>query len=58
MRIRGGAKQTNISVTIGKLQDHTIINVDSTEKGINNLSDKVQEILLRAVNSVNQMQTT
>ncbi|ROI09795.1 hypothetical protein EGI11_03290 [Chryseobacterium sp. H3056] len=54
----GGSKQTNINITIGKLQDQTVIHVDSSEKGINNLGEKVQEILLRAVNSVNQMQTT
>lgn len=56
--ISGGSKQTTINITIGKLQDQTVIHVDSAEKGLNNLGDKVQEILLRAVNSVNQMQTT
>lgn len=56
--IGGGSKQTNISISIAKLQDHTIINVDSADKGLSNLGEKVQEILLRAVNSVNQMQTT
>ncbi len=56
--VGGGTKQTIFNITIGKLQDQTVIQVDSTEKGINNLGDKVQEILLRAVNSVNQMQTT
>lgn len=54
----GGSKQTHINITIGKLQDQTVIHVDSAERGINNLSEKVQELLLRAVNSVNQMQTT
>ncbi|AYO58187.1 hypothetical protein CO230_08670 [Chryseobacterium sp. 6424] len=54
----GGSKQTNINITIGKLQDQTVIHVDSSDKGINNLGDKVQELMLRAVNSVNQMQTT
>ena len=55
--VSGGSKQTSINITIGKLQDKTEIHVDSTEKGLNNLSEKVQEILLRAINSVNQMQT-
>lgn len=55
--VGGGSKQTTINITIGKLQDKTEIHVDSTEKGLNNLSEKVQEILLRAINSVNQMQT-
>ncbi len=53
----GGNKMTTITVNINKLQDQTVINVDKTEMGINNLGEKVQEILLRAVNSVNQMQT-
>lgn len=53
----GGNKMTTITVNINKLQDQTIINVDKTEKGISNLGDKIQEVMLRAVNSVNQMQT-
>ena len=53
----GGNKMTTITVNINKLQDQTVINVDKTETGLNNLGDKVQEILLRAVNSANQMQT-
>lgn len=56
--VSGGSKQTNINITIGKLQDKTEIHVSSTEKGINDLGEKVQEILLRAINSVNQMQTS
>jgi len=55
--VSGGSKMTTINVTIQKLQDDTKIFVESTEKGIENLGEKVQEILLRAVNSVNQMQT-
>lgn len=55
--VSGGSKQTNIVINIGKLQDHTVINVDHSEKGVKNLGDKVQEELLRAVNSINQMQT-
>lgn len=55
--VSGGSKQTNITININKLQDHTIINVDKSETGVSELGNKVQEILLRAVNSVNQMQT-
>ncbi|MWB96754.1 hypothetical protein GON26_20525 [Flavobacterium sp. GA093] len=55
--VSGGAKATNIMINIQKLQDDTKIYVDSSEKGISNLGEKVQEMLLRAVNSVNQMQT-
>lgn len=54
----GGAKQTHINITIQKLQDDTKIYVSNAEHGIEDLGDKVQEILLRAINSVNQMQTT
>lgn len=55
--VSGGSKMTHITINIQKLQDDTKIYVESTEKGLNNLGDKVQEMLLRAVNSVNQMQT-
>lgn len=53
----GGNRLTNITININKLQDHTIINVDKTETGLNKLGDKVQEELLRAANSALQMQT-
>ncbi len=56
--VSGGSKQTNIVININKLQDQTVIHVSNTEKGLKNLGDKVQEELLRAVNSVNQMQTS
>jgi tape measure domain-containing protein len=55
--VSGGSKITHITVNIAKLQDDTKIFVENTEKGIEKLGEKVQEILLRAVNSVNQMQT-
>lgn len=53
----GGKRPTNINVTIQKLQDDTKIYVSNTEQGLSNLGDKVQEILVRAINSVNQLQT-
>ncbi len=53
----GGAKQTHINITIEKLQDDTKIYVQQVEDGIHDLGDKIQEMLLRAVNSVNQLQT-
>lgn len=56
--VSGGSKQTHIQVTINKLQDDTKIYVSSAEKGIQQLGDKIQEQILRAVNSVNQMQTS
>jgi tape measure domain-containing protein len=55
--VSGGSKQTHINVTIQKLQDDTKIYVSSAEKGIQEMGDKIQEQILRAVNSVNQMQT-
>lgn len=55
--VSGGSKMTHITINIEKLQDDTKIFVESTEKGIESLGEKVQEMLLRAVNSVNQMQT-
>lgn len=56
--VSGGKKMTHINVTIHKLQDDTKIYVDKAEKGIKELGQKVQEELLRAINSVNQMQTS
>lgn len=56
--ISGGKKMTNINVTINKLQDYIQINANSSEKGIQDLEKKVQEVVLRAINSVNQMQTS
>lgn len=53
----GGSRLTNITININKLQDQTVINVSKTETGIANMGDKIQEELLRAVNSANQMQT-
>jgi hypothetical protein len=55
--VSGGSKMTHITINIEKLQDDTKIYVSNVEKGINQLGDKVQEAILRAVNSVNQMQT-
>lgn len=56
--VSGGTRHTNIHITIQKLQDDTKIYVNSKEEGLSQLGDKVQEMLLRAVNSVNQMQTS
>lgn len=55
--VSGGSKMTNINITIEKLGTDTTINVDSAERGVNRLQELIQEALLRAVNSVNQMQT-
>ncbi|MDV6170235.1 hypothetical protein R1T16_17495 [Flavobacterium sp. DG1-102-2] len=55
--VSGGAKMTHITINIDKLQDDTKIYVDKAEKGIDQMGEKIQEMILRAVNSVNQMQT-
>jgi hypothetical protein len=55
--VSGGSKITHITIQIDKLQDDTKIYVSNTEQGVSQLGDKVQEMILRAVNSVNQMQT-
>lgn len=55
--VSGGNKMTSITINIEKLQDDTKIYVSSVEQGLNGLGDKVQEMILRAVNSINQMQT-
>lgn len=55
--VSGGSKQTTITVNIEKVGTDTKIYVDSAAKGISNLGEKVQEELLRAINSINQMQT-
>lgn len=56
--VSGGTRHTNINITIQKLQDDTKIYVSSKEEGISQMGDKISEMLLRAVNSVNQMQTS
>lgn len=55
--VSGGSKMTNINITIEKLGTDTTINVDKAENGINRLQELIQEALLRALNSVNQLQT-
>ena len=56
--VSGGTRKTNINITIQKLQDDTKIFVSSKEEGLSSLGEKTQEILLRAINSINQMQTS
>jgi hypothetical protein len=55
--VSGGSKITHITINIEKLQEDTKIYVDKTERGVEQMGEKIQEMLLRAVNSVNQMQT-
>lgn len=55
--VSGGTRRTEINITIQKLQDDTKIFVSSAEEGISSLGENIQETLLRAINSINQMQT-
>lgn len=55
--VSGGSKQTNITINIDSVGKEISIHVDKTETGVSQLGDKIREELLRAINSVNQMQT-
>lgn len=55
--ISGGSKQTNITITIGKLNEKIEVYTTNLKEGGAEIEKQVNEILLRAVNSVNQMQT-
>lgn len=49
----GGSKPTNINITIGKLQDHTIIQAQTVKEGAQQMDSEITNALLRAVNSMN-----
>lgn len=51
----GGKKQTNISVRLDKFMDELIIQTQTADQGIDEMEDRVKEILLRVLNSTNQM---
>lgn len=53
----GGSKQTNIVINIQNLGTDTKVYVSSVKEGVSNLGDNIKEALLRAVNSVNQIQS-
>ena len=55
--ISGGSKQTNITINIDKVGTDTKIYVSSKEEGLSSFGERVREELLRAINSVNQLQT-
>lgn len=55
--VSGGSKMTTIHINIEKVGTDTTIVVDKVEKGIDKLQELIQEGILRAINSVNQMQT-
>ncbi|QYS89062.1 hypothetical protein [Flavobacterium davisii] len=55
--VSGGSKMTHITVNIENVGTDTVINVDSSEKGIDKFQEKIQEAVLRVFNSINQMQS-
>lgn len=55
--VTGGKRTTNIQISINEVGTGTQIYVDKAEKGINDFGRMVREELLRAINSINQMQT-
>ena len=55
--VSGGSKMTHITVNIENVGTDTVINVDSSEKGIDKFQEKIQEGILRVLNSINQMQS-
>ena len=56
--VSGGSKQTNININIGKLNEKIEVHTTNLKEGGAEIEKKIEELLLRAVNSVNQMQTT
>lgn len=55
--VTGGKRTTNIQISINEVGTGTQIYVDKAETGINDFGRMVREELLRAINSINQMQT-
>lgn len=54
----GGKKQTNITINLQKLQDKTEIHTTTLSGGIAQTEAQLSAMLLRVLNSANQMQTT
>jgi tape measure domain-containing protein len=54
----GGNRQTNIQVSFEKMIENMVIKSETITEGIDELEDKVKDVLLRILNSANQMQTT
>ncbi len=55
--VSGGSKITHINIVVEKLGTDTTIIIENADKGLDKIQEKFQEMLLRVVNSVNQMQT-
>ena len=55
--VSGGTIQTHINIQIGNVGTDTKVYVSSVREGVENFGEMVKEELLRAINSINQMQT-
>ena len=55
--VLGGTRQTHINIQIGNVGTDTKVYVSSVREGVENFGAMVKEVLLRAINSINQMQT-
>lgn len=55
--VSGGTRQTHINIQIGNVGTNTKVYVSSVREGVENFGAMVKEELLRAINSINQMQT-
>lgn len=51
----GGSKATNVNITLRNLIENNTIRSETAEGGIDNLTDKLIESLLRVVNSANRI---
>ena len=51
----GGTKTTHVNITIGKMIESFVVNSASVEKGVDDIEQKIKEVLLRALNGANQM---
>ncbi len=51
----GGAKATTVNITIEKFQDQIVVNTTSMQEGEQELVTRLEEVLLRVVNGVNQV---
>lgn len=56
--VSGGARQTHINIQIGNVGTDTKVYVSSVREGVENFGAMVKEELLRAINSINQLQTS
>lgn len=54
----GGSKQTNITVNFDKLVENYTVSTQTFEQGMDESMDSLKRMLLRVMNSVNQMQTS